>query len=96
MATQGILLQVTLDGDAEPIVINRLPNLSEQNVRVTWIVEGHANPVRLIQGENGPGIPVPVDGDFPVPVGPLPLYGGPDRVLIDEADTEVTITLVRV
>ena len=91
--TKGIIFQVEVAGDAAPIVLD-LPSL-DANARVAWVFEGHASPISLIQGADGPGITVPVDGDFPVSVGPLPLSGGPDRVLIAESDTEVTITLVR-
>ena len=93
VVSKGIIAKYTLSGSAEAQVID-LPDLPSPNARVAWIFEGLTLEAELIQGDHS--ITLVPDDDLPVVVSPLPVYGGPDRVLIDAAEPEdVDVIIVR-
>ena len=91
--SKGIIATYTLSGSAETQAID-LPDLPSPNARVAWIFEGLTLEAELIQGDNE--ITLTPDGDLPVVVSPLPVYGGPDSVRIDANEPDdVDVILVR-
>lgn len=83
--------EITGDGTEQSI---DLPSVPSSNAVFGFLFDDFTEDLTLRQGEGGPEIRVPADGEQPFPIGRFRLASAPDRIIVANEDS-VTITIVR-